>query len=208
MLLNKPRTKPAPPSALHTKIPTLKNRGWGTPVTLLPDKLQKWYSLFACRPQEKRKSSTSGPPVQMLKSLRNAVLSLLTWYAVAACSILFMYAIAHRKSPGPEGVAYLTWAFLLGLLVVLPSSPFCRLLNRVPSTLVGMGFGLLIPIIFAWLWGRSIEQWALSRGLLWTGLDAWIAGMQLAIPSSIGGSVSGYLQGRVTPTAGGTHDKF
>jgi hypothetical protein len=133
----------------------------------------------------------------MLKSLRNAVLSFLAWYAVVGCSIVLMYAIAHRKSVGPEGVAYLTWAFLLGLFVVLLSSPFCRLLNRVPSALVGMGFGLAIPILFAWFWGRSIEHWAVSRGLLWTGLDAWIAGMQLSIPSAIGGGVSGYLQGRV-----------
>ena len=45
------------PSAFHTKIPTLKHRGWGTLATLLPNEMQQWYPLFACRRQEKRKTS-------------------------------------------------------------------------------------------------------------------------------------------------------
>jgi hypothetical protein len=133
----------------------------------------------------------------MLKILRSVVLSLLAWYAVVACSLFLMYAVAHRKSLGPEGVAYLKWTFLVGLSVALFISPLCRLLKPVPSSLLGMGFGLMIPILSAWIWGRALEHWAVSRGFLWTGLDAWIAGMQLSIPSAIGGGVSGYLQGRV-----------
>jgi len=56
-------TTPEPLRHSTPKSLPSKNRGWGTPVTLLPDELQKWYSLFACRPQEKRKNCASGPPV-------------------------------------------------------------------------------------------------------------------------------------------------
>src|SRR6266699_5835944 len=39
------------------KIPTLKHRGWGTLATLHPNEVQQWYPLFACRRQEKTKTS-------------------------------------------------------------------------------------------------------------------------------------------------------
>src|SRR6266852_5276844 len=53
---------PGPPvlQSLRHSTPTpppSKNRGWCTPVTLLPDELQQWYPLIACRRQQNRKSS-------------------------------------------------------------------------------------------------------------------------------------------------------
>ena len=45
------------------KPPPSKTEGGAPPVTLLPDELQKWYSLIACRRQEKGKKRASGPPV-------------------------------------------------------------------------------------------------------------------------------------------------
>ncbi len=40
-------------SAFHTKLPTLKIRGWDAPVTLLPNEFQQWYPLIPCGRQEK-----------------------------------------------------------------------------------------------------------------------------------------------------------
>src|SRR3989442_4718232 len=55
----KRKQKPAPGPPVHStpKIPTLKHRGWGTLVTPFPDEMQQWYPLFACRRQEKTKTS-------------------------------------------------------------------------------------------------------------------------------------------------------
>src|SRR6266478_4465845 len=63
------RSTTSAPLAFQTpKSPPSKNRGRGTPVTLLPDELQKWYSLIACRPQEKRKNRASRPPFRPVPS--------------------------------------------------------------------------------------------------------------------------------------------
>ena len=45
------------PSAFHTKIPTLKHRGWGTLATQHRNEVQQWYAFFAWRRQEKTKTS-------------------------------------------------------------------------------------------------------------------------------------------------------
>src|SRR6266851_1680879 len=47
------------PSAFHTKIPTLKHRGWGTLATQHRNEVQQWYAFFAWRRQEKTKTSAS-----------------------------------------------------------------------------------------------------------------------------------------------------
>src|SRR6266446_3444658 len=72
------RSSASIPSAVHTKIPTLKHRGWGTLPTLLPNEVQQWYPLFAWRRQEKTKTSAratrpnSGPalPTNMRASVK------------------------------------------------------------------------------------------------------------------------------------------
>lgn len=132
----------------------------------------------------------------MQKSIKVLILSLLAWDVCVGFSIAMMDMMAHRRQLNPGGTRYLIWASIMGFTVILLSYPLCRMLRGVPCVLVGIVLGLLIPPSLGWIWGRLAEPWALSQGLLWTGLDAWIAGVQLAIPSAFGGGIMGFLQSR------------
>ena len=139
------------------------------------------------------------------KLLNYLVVPLLAWDAIVGGSIAVMYLLAHQTSVGPEGRAFLIWAFVLGFVVVLLCWPVCRVLHRIPGTLTGLGFGLFIPIIAGWFWGQVVEPtrlrdwpnpWSLPWGLNWGGLEAWVAGLVLSIPSAIAGAIVGFLQAR------------
>lgn len=140
----------------------------------------------------------------MRRVLRRLFVSLLAWEVIVACSIAFMYVLANRKSLGPEGQAFLLWAFALGFVVVLICWPVCQRLSRVRSILAGLGLGLLVPAVAGLLWGRVVDPrlygwnhpWGLPSGLNWTGMDAWLAGLQLAVPSAVAGAIVGLLQAK------------
>ena len=141
----------------------------------------------------------------------NLLVPLLAWDAIVASSIALMYALTRSRSIGPEGKAFLIWTFIVGLLVVLSCWPVCRVLRRVPSTLAGLGFGLLIPIVAGWFWATVVDPsrlhgwpnpWNLPWGLNWGGADAWVSGLVLSIPSCIAGGIVGFLQARNSAPAG------
>jgi hypothetical protein len=94
------------------------------------------------------------------------------------------------------GGKFIVWAVIVGFVVAALSYPLCRALHRLPSVVVGVILGLLIPVTLGWLWGRLAEPWGFPQRVLWTGLDAWIAGVELSIPSALAGAVVGYLQAR------------
>jgi hypothetical protein len=139
------------------------------------------------------------------KLLHYLVVPLITWEAIVGSSIALMYALAHRKSFDREDGAFFIWAFILGFLVVLLCWPVCRVLRRIPAILTGLCFGLLAPIIAGWFWGQVVEPtrlrdwpnpWSLPLGLNWGGLEAWVAGLWLSIPSAIAGGIVGFLQAK------------
>jgi hypothetical protein len=139
------------------------------------------------------------------KLIKCFVIPLLAWEAAVAGSIAIMYTLARRNSIGPEGRAFLIWAFVLGFLVVLPCWPVCRRLRQLPGTLTGLCIGFITPVVAGWLWAQVVEPtrvrewphaWSLPWGLNWGGPDAWFAGLVLSIPSGIAGGIVGFLQAR------------
>src|SRR5216683_7882048 len=125
--------------------------------------------------------------------VRKILVSLLVWEAMVVGSISLIYAFARGKSFDLEDRAFLSWAFILGIVVVLLCWSVCRTLPRTPSTLIGFSLGALVPIVAGWAWGRLVDprlhDWphplTLPWGVYWGGYEAWVAGLELSIPSGI-----------------------
>jgi hypothetical protein len=141
----------------------------------------------------------------MHRFVKGFLLALLIWEVIIAISIVAMYATAHRTSPSTEDKPWLTWAFVLGFVVVLCCWPLCGTLRRVPSTMICSCFGLFIPLLAGWLWGPLMEPRVFSWDYPLIGLDAWIEGLHLSIPSAIAGGIIGYTQaGKLIPKQNAT----
>jgi hypothetical protein len=133
----------------------------------------------------------------MLNLRRNFVIPLLVWQALVAGSIVIMDLATGGISLGPEARRFWTFAFLLGFVVVLLTWPVCRMFRRVTGALAGLGLGLLIPVLYGWIWGLLVDHyWQTSWGHSWTFLEAWIEGWVLSIPSGIAGVFVGFLQAK------------
>jgi hypothetical protein len=129
----------------------------------------------------------------MANLTRRLLIPLIAWTAIVACWILGMHIWLRNMSVGPEEKQVLFFSSIVGCVVVLLCWPFCRVLHRIPSASIGFVMGLAVPIIASWIWGRLPEY---SPGLPWSFVEAWSNGLQLAIPSSIGGVVVGILQAK------------
>lgn len=131
----------------------------------------------------------------MLTFIKTFAAGLLVWEAAVASAIAIMYALAHR-APEAEARPWLISAFSLGLFVVSACVMVCRRFRPLYGTVIGFSLGLVIPVLMGWLWGRATEPWVFSWRYPLSGLDAWIEGLQLSIPSAIAGGIIGYLQAR------------
>jgi hypothetical protein len=132
----------------------------------------------------------------MLKLLKSFFLSLLVWYVIVGSSVLGLYMLARASPVGPEAQSYFMRLIGLGAFVIIVLWPICRLLHGLAAVSIGTSFGLAVPILAGWVWLKWIERWDVSRGLLWNGMDLWIQGFQIAIPSALAGGIVGYFLGR------------
>lgn len=134
---------------------------------------------------------------------KNLAVPLLASEAVLLVAVAVMYLLAHRVPVWPEDKAYVRMAFMVGLVIVLVCWPVCRLVYRVPGTLVGLALGLATPAVVGWLWSSLAEYfeyysfgaWARNWGIEppWT---FWVLTLTLSIPSAIAGAVVGFLQAK------------
>jgi hypothetical protein len=139
----------------------------------------------------------------MVKLARQVLLPVLICETLVVGSAVMFYAFT-QKPLGAGARAYLVWAVFLGLIISMSCLAISRVLRRPAAIFVGAILGLLIPIVAGVIWGRIVDprlygwnhQWALPQGVNWRGTDAWTAGLQLAIPSTIGGALIGLIQGR------------
>lgn len=132
----------------------------------------------------------------MLKLIKPFFIAVLIWEIMIALSIVAIYAIARKTSPSGEDKPWLIWSFLLGLVVALCCVPLCNKLRRSASTILGLSLGLMIPLLVGWFWGPVMEPWVFSWRHPFIGLDAWIAGLHLSVPSAAAGAIIGYTQSR------------
>jgi hypothetical protein len=132
--------------------------------------------------------------------LRALVVSLIVCEAIITVSVGVLFLLAGRTSLGPEGIRYLEFAFAIGIPVTLLSCWICSAVARnqglATTTLVGGAVGLLTSVLAGRIWGLSVDQWMGHWGHYWTSVDAWVEGLQLAIPSGIAGVVIGFFQAR------------
>jgi hypothetical protein len=132
----------------------------------------------------------------MLKLLKSFFLSLLVWYAIVGSSVLGLYMLARASPVGSEAHSYFIRLVWLGALVIVLLWPICRILRGLAAVLIGASLGLAVPILVGWVWANWIERRVASWGLLWNGMDLWIQGFQIAIPSAIAAGIVGYLLSR------------
>ncbi len=139
----------------------------------------------------------------MATLVRQVLLPALICAALTLGSALMFYSFM-QKPLGPDARTYLGWAALVGLATAIGCWPVCRVLSRTAAMSVGVLLGFVIPIVTAMIWVRIVDPrlygwnhpWALPQGMNWRGTDAWSAGLQLAIPSAIGGAIAGRFQSR------------
>ena len=129
-----------------------------------------------------------------MSPVRSFVLPLAVWEVVVLLSVALMYVLAGKTELGPEGRRYVTAALILGFIVVLLCWSVCRRVGRLAGALIGLAVGMVSPIVAGWFFGHLIDQSQYSWAHLWTFLDAWVEGLQLAIPSGVGGAIVGFLQ--------------
>lgn len=129
----------------------------------------------------------------MPKSVRSFILSWLIWEIIVSCAFVGMYLDARKTLGLSEVRSIVAGDSWLGFLVVLAIWPLCRLLRRLPATLVGLGVGLFVPLAPGWIWGQWIERYAWSESFSWSAMGLWIAGLEAAIPSALAGAIVGYI---------------
>jgi hypothetical protein len=132
----------------------------------------------------------------MRRTLKGFVMSWVVWEIIVDCAVVGMYLVARKVPKISDFEWYVVQNALVGLVVVSLVWMSCRALGRVLGTFVGLGIGTLIPIAPAWIWGQWLESHAAPSGIPFNGLDLWIGGMELAIPSAIAGGIVGYVAAR------------
>jgi hypothetical protein len=132
----------------------------------------------------------------MPRTLKGFVISWVVWVIIVDCAVVGMYLVARKVPTISDAEWYLAQNSIVGLVVISLVWIFCRSLGRVLGTCIGLGIGALIPIAPAWIWGRWIESHASPSGVPLNGLDLWIGGLELMIPSALGAAIAGYLVSR------------
>lgn len=132
----------------------------------------------------------------MWKSTKSLLIALIAWDSIVACWIIGMHIWVRSMSVGPEEKQALIFAFIVGCAVVVLCWILRRMLRPIVRFLAGLALGLVIPIAAGWVWGRLPEY---SPGLPWSFLEAWGAGLNLALPSAVAGGIVSLLQAERMP---------
>lgn len=134
----------------------------------------------------------------MLKPLRKLLVAWIVWEALVGIYVVALHLWSGRGSAGPGEKVALVGAFVSGFLVVLANWLACPRLRRIPSVLVGLGCGFLVPVAIGWAEGMLVDHWQ-SRWL-WAHLadpaGLWFFGWLLCIPSAIAGALIGLVFAR------------
>jgi hypothetical protein len=130
-----------------------------------------------------------------MKVFSRFVISWLIWNTVIGISVGILYLRAGKHPFNPEGERFLAVAFEMGLVVVPLCWALCTRFRISIAAPVGFCIGFLTPIALGYVFSRLWENWSWWRRYA-TSLDAWTAGVSLAIPSALAGIIVGTLQSR------------
>jgi hypothetical protein len=136
-------------------------------------------------------TSLAGP-----KPLKSFLFSLLLWFVIVGCAVLLFYVSARAMPVGLEGWSYFIRLPWFAVLVVPLLWSICSAFRGPAAVLIGVGLGLAGPIVAGWLYAACIDPNIASWGLPWGGMDVWVQGLLIAVPSSVAGGCIGYFLNR------------